>query len=188
MSLARAKYRLTVDQYERMVEAGLFPEDAHIELVEGELLEMTPIGRRHAGVVNRLTRAFARAVADGRVLLSVQNPIRIDEHNEPQPDVALLLPRADDYATSTPTPREVLLLVEVADTTADYDRDWKARLYARASVVEYWVVDLRAEEVVVWRNPGGASGYQLRHVARRGEDLSPEQVAGVVVSVSDLLR
>lgn len=128
MSLPLARYRLATSQYERMVEAGVFPEDARVELVEGELLEIAPIGRRHAAVVNRLTSAFSRAAADGRALLSVQNPIHLDEHNEPQPDVAPLLPRDDDYEGGVPTVADVLLVVEVAATSGDYDREaWSSR-------------------------------------------------------------
>jgi Uma2 family endonuclease len=187
MSLPLSKYRLTTAQFDRMGQAGVFPEDARIELIEGELLEMTPVGRRHAAVVNRLTRAFAEAVVAGQALLSVQNPIHLDEHSEPQPDVILLRPRADDYEDDLPTPSDALLVIEVADTSAEYDRDFKARLYARSGVGEYWVVDLQAQEIVCWRQPALA-GYEVTIVAHRGEALSPMLLSDVAVRVDEVLR
>ncbi|MBI2940612.1 MAG: Uma2 family endonuclease [Chloroflexi bacterium] len=205
MSSQLSRYQLSVSQYDRMVEAGVFPEDARVELIEGELLAMAPIGRRHVAAVNRLTRAFSRAVADGRALLSVQNPIHLDAHNEPQPDVALLRPRPDDYEGSLPTASDVLLLVEVADSSLAYDRDLKTRLYARSGIADYWLVDLQASEVAAWRQPtphrwvfppipplsptrgGKGSGYRVARVFHCGETLSPEALPDVAVAVADIV-
>ena len=188
MSLPLSKYRLTTAQFERMAQAGVFPEDARIELIEGELLEMTPVGRLHVAVVNRLTRAFAQTVVAGRALLSVQNPIHLDENSEPQPDVVLLRPRADDYEDNVPAPSDALLIIEVADTSAEYDRGLKARLYARSGVSEYWVVDLQAQEIVCWQQPTLAGGYQVMMMAHKGEALAAQLIPDVVVRVDDVLR
>jgi len=186
MSLQVARYQLSVAQYERMIEAGVFPEDARIELIEGELLEMTPIGTRHMAVVNRLTRILSRGVGD-RAVLSVQNPIQLDERSVPQPDLALLCPQPDDYEQRRPTPADVLLLVEVAEPSVAYDRERKAELYARAGVAEYWVVDLTTNEIVAWRQPV-AGRYQVERVARRGDSLSPAALLELTVTVAEVLR
>ncbi len=120
----------TVQEYEQMIRAGLFGEDDRLELIEGEVIAMSPISPGHAGRVNRLNKLFTRRVGE-RALISVQNPVRL-VHSEPQPDLALLRPRADDYAEGHPQPEDVLLIVEVADTSADYDRTVRVPLYGRA--------------------------------------------------------
>lgn len=135
------KRRFTVREYYRMAQAGILTKDDRVELLEGEIVEMAPIGPRYAGAVDRLTELFVRNFA-GAALTRVQNPIHLDEHTEPQPDLALLRPRADFYTTGHPTPEDILLVVEIAETSADVDRDVKMPLYARSGIPEAWLVDL----------------------------------------------
>ena len=130
-----------------MAEAGLLAEDDRVEFVEGEIAEMAPIGSRPAACVDRLNRLFSQRVRE-RATGRVQNPIRFGEHSEPQPDLALLQPREDFYAAAHPGPGDTLLVVEVAETTADADRVIKLPLYARAGIAEVWLVGLAADDIL----------------------------------------
>jgi Uma2 family endonuclease len=143
---------LTVTEYYRMAEAGILRPDARVELIEGEIIDMAPIGSRHAGTVDQLASCLRRAAGE-RAIVRVQNPIRIDEHSEPEPDVVLLRPRADFYKTSHPRSSDVLLIIEVADTTLRYDRDVKTPLYARHRVPEVWIVNLEDRQLLRYRSP-----------------------------------
>lgn len=166
-----------------MGQAGLFDEDARVELVDGEITKMSPIGDRHALCVMRLERLLG-PLAD-RAVLSVQNPVVLDDRSEPQPDVTLLRPPLERYS-SHPRPEDVLLLIEVADTTLAYDRDRKVPLYARAGVGETWLVDLGAGEILVFRSPGPA-GYLDIHRGQRGEILEVQALPGTHLAVDDVL-
>jgi len=150
-------HRLMVDDYHRMGETGILGPELRTELIEGEIVEMTPIGPSHGGTVNLLAKRLTTRVGDA-ALVSIQNPVVLDDHSEPQPDLALLRPRADFYRDAHPRPRDVLLVIEVADSTLRYDRDVKLPLYARAGIPEVWLVDLRGRELVIYRRPG-ATGY-----------------------------
>jgi Uma2 family endonuclease len=158
----------TVDEFRQMAEIGIFGEDDRVELLAGEIVEMTPIGQRHAGCVNDLNRVFSDALGS-RVIVSVQNPIRLGEHSEPQPDLALLRFRADFYRDAHPGPADVLLVVEVAETSAATERADKVPLYGRAGVREAWVIDLGSSLVDVYRQPS-PEGYLgiHQHAVRAG--------------------
>jgi Uma2 family endonuclease len=147
---------ITVEAYHRMGEVGILAPDERVELIEGEVVEMAPIGNRHSGMVGRLTRLLVHAVGD-RALVFVQNPVRLSRTSEPQPDFAVLKPRADDYQSATPRADEVFLLVEIAETSLRYDRELKAPLYAVHGIPELWVIDVA--ERILWRyrdpQPGG---------------------------------
>lgn len=163
------QWALTVDDYHRMGAAGILDADCRVELVHGRLIAMSPIGAPHLLVVNRLTRLFAVRVyaADPPLaLVSVQNALRLGRHSEPEPDLALLHPDAE---SRFPTAADALLVVEVSDTTARYDRRVKAPLYASAGVPEYWVVRTGPRTVEVHRQPEG-DGYASVEV-RQGADL-----------------
>jgi hypothetical protein len=153
-----------------MAEAGILTENDRVELIDGEIVEMVPIGHNHAGGVNRFNRLFSLCFADAAIV-SVQNPVRLGEYSEPEPDLALLRPRADFYASAHPTPADVLLLVEIADTSLDFDRGVKAPLYARAGIPEVWLVDLGGETVAVYREPS-PEGYRATRVLRAGERVA----------------
>ncbi len=147
------RHRYTVDDYERMGAAGILGEDDRVELVEGEIIDMPPIGSPHGGSVNRIAQKLTLAVGDGAVV-AVQNPVRLDDFSEPQPDIALLKPREDFYAGRHPGPEDVLMLLEVAETSVRYDRDKKLPLYARAGIPEVWLVDLPGKALYICRSPG----------------------------------
>lgn len=148
------RHRLTVAEYHRLGEVGVIAPDARVELIEGEIVDMPPIGSRHAAIVSRLARLFERTFGDS-AFVTVQNPVQLSDRCEPQPDVMLASPRADDYGSQHPTPRDVLLLVEVCDTSAHYDRAIKVPLYARHGVRELWLVDLERRDIRVHREPRG---------------------------------
>jgi Uma2 family endonuclease len=170
-------------EYQRLAETGVLTEDDRVELLEGTIAAMSPIGPYHSGVVNFLTDFFTRKLA-GRAVVCVQNPLRIDEHSEPQPDLMLLKPRDDFYRRAHPTPADVRLLVEVADASLELDRDYKAGLYARAGVPEYWLVDLVRRVIVVHGQPAG-DRYAL--VAAHAPDtrVVPSAYSDVRLSVGE---
>lgn len=164
-------HRLTVEDFHRLGEAGVLYEDDRVELIEGDLIAMAPIGSRHAACVRRLTDIFY-AQAQNKVQVSVQSPIRLGLHSEPQPDLALVEPRADHYARAHPAAGEVLLVVEVADTSAPCDRELKLPLYAVHGIAEVWLVDIANEHIEVYRGPT-PEGYTEARTAARREVLSP---------------
>ncbi len=178
--------KLSVDDFHRMGEAGILGEDDRIELIDGELIQMAPIGVVHASKVNRLNRLLLRAVGSA-ANVSVQNPIALPPRDEPQPDIALLKPRADDYMGGLPSATDVLLIVEVADTTLRYDRDIKIPLYARHGVAEVWLVDLQSESVILHRQPA-PEGYRDVSTAISGAIISPLGLPSVRLDLAELWR
>lgn len=185
MALARDRYRFTVDDYHRMGEAGLFPPEVRVELIDGDVVPMNPIGADHGGHVNRLAELFFEALAR-RVTVAIQNSIRLGEHSEPEPDVAILRRRSDYYTSGLPTAEDALLLIEVADSSLQYDRQVKMPMYARAGIPEVWLVNLAERHVVVYRDPSPA-GYRTAHVARPGDDIRPLAFPELAVAVADIL-
>ena len=171
MQTAATRRRLTTDEYQRMGEAGILHEDERVELIEGELVALTPIGSEHMGAVIRVSKWFERAIGD-RVLVSVQNPVRLSVHSEPLPDVVLLRLRDDFYTGALPGAADVLLLVEVADTSLRYDRNVKLPLYAQAGIVEVWIVDARRRRVTAYRDPS-PEGYRQTLTLTRRATLAP---------------
>jgi Uma2 family endonuclease len=176
----------TVDEYEQMIRAGVFDEDDRLELIEGEITEMSPISSQHAGCVKHLNRLFTHMLGD-RALVSVQDPIHLGEYSEPQPDLALLRPRADYYTHSHPTPEDVLLIIEVAETSTGFDRDVKMPMYARAGVSEAWLVSLEDRRVEVYREPSPA-GYLLIRRVLPGASLAPQAFPDALLVVSDIIE
>ena len=186
MGKLAARRRFTVEEYHRLGETGILGEDEPVELIAGALLVREPIGSRHAGTVNRLIRFWTSRLGE-RAVVQVQNPIELPEQDsEPQPDVTLLRPRADFYTAAHPRASDVLLLIEVADTTLLLDRRVKMPLYARAGIREAWLVDLTTDRVEVYRDPAG-SRYRDIHVAGRGESVVPEAFPDVTVDLRDVL-
>ena len=185
MSVEIAKRLFNVREYERMIETGILTKYDRVELIEGEIVEMSPIGISHAACVNRLTTLLVQKL--GRdAIVSVQNPVKLGERSEPQPDFALLKWRDDFYGQSLPTPDDVLLLIEVSDTTLKFDRQVKAPLYARAGIGEFWLVNLQDDEVEIYANPSGGA-YQLVKNVGRGETINSENVSGLTLEVNAVL-
>ncbi len=186
LRMAEVQRRLfTVAEYHQMLASGILGEDDRVELIEGEIIEMNPIGSRHAACVRRLARTFFEQVA-GRAIVSVQDPVRLGDRSEPQPDLALLKPRPDFYAGAHPGPEDVLLLVEVADASADYDREVKLPLFARAGVSEVWLVDLEGRTIEVYRHPT-AAGYRDASRLAAGEEVSPQALPDIRARVDQVL-
>ncbi len=185
MSVQIQRWLFTVQQYHLMSEAGILREDERLELIEGEIIQMAAIGTRHASCVNRLARRFS-LIPEDLATFAIQNPIQLTERTEPQPDVVLLQPRADYYATAHPIPSEVLLLVEVSDSTVNYDRDVKVPNYARSGIQEVWLWDLEANCLEVYRFPTG-NGYTSIQRFERGEIVSPLAFPDFQVSVDLIL-
>lgn len=182
---APTKRKLTADEYQRMGEIGLFHEDEHVELLDGEIYEMVPVGDDRIGTVNWVNFHFGRLVGD-RALMSVQNPIRISDFSEPQPDIAVLRPRADFYRGGKARAEDILLLIEVARSSLDYDRLTKLPRYAAAGIREVWIVNLVDSQVEVYREPAG-DRYTVTGVHGRGEALAPSALPDVAVQVEEIL-
>jgi hypothetical protein len=176
---------LTVDEYHRMGEAGILTEDDHVELIEGELLVVTPIGPPHSGTVIALTDLFSEAVR-GRGYVSVQSPVRLGDRSEPEPDIAVLGLRADRYRRALPAPEDTLLVIEVADSSLVRDSVTKKALYARHGIPELWIVDLVANEVEVCRAPVGDGYTDICRVGREWV-LEPVMLPGVAIQVAAFL-
>ena len=182
----RSEKRITVAEYERMIEEGLLTEDDRVELLEGVIVEMSPIGVPHATAVNNLNRFFARHAPDD-VIVSVQNPTRLSDFSQPQPDLLLYRPVAGRNARHHPLPAETLLLVEVSDSTLAYDRDEKVPSYAAAGVTEVWIVDIEGRRLLRYREPAdGIYGVQESLVA--SQSLAPTALPALTISSAVRVR
>ncbi len=185
MAVQPVAHRFTVEDYYLMADTGILGPDERVELLQGKIIEMAPIGSHHAACVTRLDRLFQQSLG-ARAIVLVQNPVRLDDLSEPQPDIALLRPRRDDYAGAHPTPGDILLLVEVGDTTAAWDARHKLPLYAAAGVGEVWLVNLVAGAVEVCLRPEGGA-YTDRRSFGPGAGVAPEAFPDIVIDVEDLL-
>lgn len=179
------RHRLSVKDFLRIAEAGVFAPGERIELIDGDMVDMAPIGVGHAWMVSELVRLLYRMVPD-EVVISPQNPLELGERSLPQPDIQLLRPRADGYETRHPGPEDLYLLVEVSDTTLDYDRKEKVPLYASHGVAEVWVVDLNGRRVHVYRRPDAGSRCYAETITVASGMLAPLASAGVSVDVGRL--
>jgi Uma2 family endonuclease len=182
--MAVARRQFTVTEYQRMAETGILHEDDRVELIDGEIFEMSPIGSRHVACVNRLLASVSQQVGQ-TVIVSVQNPIQLTDYAEPQPDLVLLRAQPDFYAEALPTPLDVLLLIEVADTSLEYDRDVKIPRYALANIPEVWLVDVENETVIVYTRPS-TSGYQTVQQFEAGKVIRATMVPSVEVAVDEI--
>jgi Uma2 family endonuclease len=178
------KKLFTVDEYYRMAEVGILDPDARLELLEGEIVEMSPVGVRHVACVNRANALFGKYFGD-RVIVSVQNPVQLSEYTEPQPDLVMLKPRKDYYAGKKISWEDALLVIEVSDTTIRRDR-YKLSLYAKAGVSEFWIEDLRRDTIFVYRDPG-LGAYRTSLEFRRGDRISLPAFPDVSFAVEDLI-
>ena len=180
-----ARKLFTTAEYHQMLEAGILDEDDRLELIEGELYEMSPIGSRHAAAVNRINRLLSLSLADVAII-SVQNPVELNDYSEPQPDLTLLKWRDDFYSQSHPTPSDILVAIEVSDTTHERDRSLKLPTYARARVAETWLVDLFNDHIEIHSQP--ASGiYQEIRIVLRDQPLVSKTIPQLQLKAEDIL-
>lgn len=177
--------RFDVEEYHRMAEAGVLRPTERVELIDGEVVRMASIGSRHAECVDRLNRLLVRGIED-RGTVRVQNPVRLSAHSEPKPDIALVRRLPEGYADRHPGPDDTLLIIEVADTTLQLDREVKIPFYARAGVPECWIVDLEADVVIVHRTP---KGREFAHVERnhRGDRIGPAAFPDLRLAVEEIM-
>jgi Uma2 family endonuclease len=178
------RHWLTVDDYYRMAEVGILDAEARVELIEGEIIDMAPPGSPHAAMVTYLTEVLMRAV-DNQATVRVQNPVRLNQYSEPQPDVALLRRRDDFYRERHPRPEDTLLIVEIAASSLKFDRDTKQPLYARHGIPEMWLVDLGNRRLIRYRAPQHGE-YTLVDEPDIGASLEVAALAGVVVDLRRL--
>jgi Uma2 family endonuclease len=181
VSLGFVHYKLTIDKYEQMIRAGILTENDRVELIRGELLDKTPIGDAHVEVVNRLNRKFAKLL-DESVTVSVQNPLVLAD-SEPEPDLVLYTRRA----AGKPRAGDVHLVIEVADSSLEFDRTVKLPLYAEAGIRELWIVNLLDEQVEVYRQPQLDGTYRDATVLKPGQTVTPVDFPSAALSVSETL-
>ncbi|MFB6262553.1 MAG: Uma2 family endonuclease [Bradymonadaceae bacterium] len=168
--IGRPRRQFTADEYHRMAESGVLGEDDRVELLEGEIVEMTPIGSEHAGYTNRLNGLLQERVGS-ECIVSVQNPVSLGTFSEPEPDLALLRDREDDYISDLPGSEDVLLIIEVADTSLEDDRRAKVPLYARHGIPAVWIVNLQDDVVEVYEEPDRETEAYGRRRVTEGEDV-----------------
>ncbi len=179
------KRLFTVEEYHRLVPAGILREDDRVELIHGEILTLPPVGNEHGGCTDRLNRRFT-TIPERRVQVRIQGAVELAKHEEPQPDVSLLKHRADYYAKRAPRPQDTLLAIEVSDSTLEFDRRVKMPLYASTGIAESWIVNLRDECIEVYRKPS-RRGYREKKVYRRGDTVSPLAFPDFSLRVDDVL-
>jgi Uma2 family endonuclease len=185
MSIQYARRRFTVSEYHAMGEAGIIGPDERVELIDGEIIPMSPINEPHASEVDRLTDYFVPLFRD-RALIRVQGPTIVDDYSEPEPDLLVLRRAPDFYRSGHPRPADILLVIEVSDTSTSFDRRVKAPLYARTNVIEHWRVELRRSRIVVHRDPT-PEGYRTIRIAGRGETIAPLAFPDRPIPVDDIL-
>ena len=177
--------KFTVAEYYRMGEAGILGPEERVELIEGKILVMAPIGPSHAWRVDSSADYITRRL-DTRFIVRNQNPIHLDDGSEPQPDLTVMLRRPEGYFNAHPTPADVLLVIEVADSSLEFDRGVKAHLYGRAGIPETWVKNLPEDCIERFTEPG-PDGYAQHTIHRRGETLTPVALPDLMLPVDDLL-
>jgi Uma2 family endonuclease len=185
MTGAVIKKRFTADEYQRMGQVGILSSDDRVELIDGEVVTMTPIGARHNACVNHATRALVRAAGDDAIVQS-RGSVRLDLYHEPEPDLVLLRPRSDFYAARVPGPDDILLIIEIAESSIEYDRDVKARVHAAAGITECWLADLNDDVVRRYSSPERGS-YRRIEPCHRGQTIAPLRLPSCAIAVDVLL-
>ncbi len=186
MNINPQRYLISVTEWHKMGEYQIFQPETRLELLEGEIIKMSPIGFLHAECVTHLIHLFVPQVI-GVAKVSVQSPIQLSDFSEPEPDLVLLRPSSQLYQNGHPTPTDILLLIEVSDTTLKYDRQRKMPLYAREGITESWLVNLEAKQVEVYLNPT-AAGYTKIKKATRNDTLIPSQLPQVKIPLAEIFR
>ena len=165
-----AKRLISVQEYYQMAEAGILKPTDKVELIHGEIIQMSPVGSKHASMVDLFTEVLVDLLRD-QAIVRVQSPIHLNERSEPEPDISILRKVPDRYADAHPKPDSVILLIEVADTTYEYDSIVKANLYAANNIAEYWIIDLRKDRIEVYKNPTSGE-YLSKEIVRSTDELS----------------
>ena len=181
---AVGRWRFTVDDYYRMTDAGILAEDDRVELIQGEIVQMAALGACHAGSVNKLDDFLRRGIPDGTAIISVQNPLRLGGYLEPQADLLVLRYREDYYSRRHPTPADVLLLIEVSDTSLAYDRGVKLPLYARAGIPEVWIANLVDDIIERYTEPG-ADDYRAVAQFGHADTIRSVTLPSIALAVDD---
>lgn len=179
------KKRFTVDEYYRMAEAGILGPEDRVELIDGQIIQMSPIGTRHAARVSRAMAQFNRALGS-RAVVGPGSPVQLSDWTEPEPDVVVFKPKADFYEMQKPTPTDVLLVVEVSDTSLHYDMQVKLPFYAEAGIPEVWIEDVSSDVLHVFREPAG-NNYGVTLALKRGDVISPLAFPDIAIAISDLV-
>lgn len=181
MTIHATHWQFTVTDYARMREAGILTEDDRVELIDGEVYHMSPIGPLHVAIVNRLNSMCIQSLGT-TAIVSVQNPIQLTDYTEPQPDIALLHPRIDFYADALPGPDDILLLIEVADSSLEYDRDIKLPRYAATGIAEVWIIDIESHQVTQYLQP-----YQTVRVYGVDDTIQSSSLPILTMAVANIL-
>ncbi|MBM3395756.1 MAG: Uma2 family endonuclease [Betaproteobacteria bacterium] len=177
-------YKLTIEEYHKLAEVGILNEDSRVELIEGELIQMAPIGPPHWSIVNRLTRLLVTLAGD-QAVVSVQNSVRLPPNSEPQPDFVIARPEMANIRSRIAGPADTLLVIEVADTTLAYDRGVKLRLYAKSGIPEFWIVNVQNETIEVYGAPT-PEGYQTKFIKDKGDYATLKAVPGLSIDIAKL--
>lgn len=177
--------RITVKKYDRMIESGVFDETDRIELLNGAIIEKMPKGTKHSAATDRAARVFYRRFGE-KVFVRNQNPVWLDEFSEPEPDIVVAVPKADEYETSHPTPDEIFLILEISDSTLSYDRQTKGAAYARAGIKQYLLLNIQEDTLEDYREPG-ADGFQSKQTHRAGGSFNLIAFPDVSLDVNDFL-
>ena len=179
------KHLTDINEWQRLGEANIFPPGSRLELIEGEILEMAPIGFNHSGHINRLVKWLTQLIPND-VIPSVQNPLQLGDLSEPEPDFMLLKPNDDFYSSRHPNAGDVLLLIEVADSSLMFDQNQKLRLYALHNIPEYWLINLKDSCVEVYRQPHGEC-YGEKTTLRVGDSITLSQLNQITINIADIL-
>lgn len=179
------KHLTDIKEWQKLGEANIFPPDSRLELIEGEILEMAPIGFNHSGHVIRLMNFFA-PLLNRKAIMNAQNPLQLGDLSEPEPDFMLLKPNDDCYSTRHPNADDVLLLIEVADSSLSFDQNQKLRLYASHNIPEYWLMNLKDTCLEVYRQPHGDC-YGEKTTLRAGDSVTLSQLSQITLNIADIL-
>ncbi len=179
-------YKFTVAQYHKMAEANILHEDSRVELIEGEILKMAPVGKKHAGIVDFFNAKLNQWISH-KAIVRVQNPIQLDEHNEPEPDVIVLKTRDDYYQNKTPDQNDVYFIIEVSDSSYPIDRQVKLPLYARFEIPEVWIVDVEKQCVEIHRSPVECS-YQESKICKGNDTVASLMFPEIKLIVQDIFK
>ena len=185
MNTAVSIHRFNIEEYHRLIESNILHEDDRVELVEGRIVDMTPIGSKHAACVNRLNEIFSEKLQK-RAIVTIQNPVRLTEYSELEPDIAIIKRRPDFYAEQHPQPEDVLLIIEVSDSSLDYDAETKIPLYAKANIQEVWLVNLKENILQIYNEPT-PEGYNIMLKRRYNQKISPGCFPDIALTVSEIL-